>query len=78
MSDFEMLNQRTLAQKAVKRKEAIKGWAKLGVIVLAVVMAFVGLEYIGFISELFMLILVFGTALVGAFHAGRISNNFKR
>lgn len=78
MSDFEMLNQRTAAQKAVKRKEAIKRWAKLGAIVLTVVMALVGLEYIGFISELFMVILVSGTALVGAFHAGRISNDFKR
>ena len=78
MSEFENLNQRVEGKKAAMRKEAIKSWLKLGAIVLVVVAAFLGLEYIGFISELFMWLLVIGTGLVGAFHAGRISIGFKK
>lgn len=77
MSDFEMLNQRTAVQKAAMRKESIKGVAKLLAIVLVVVLAFVGLEYIGFISELFMVILIAIAVCTGAFNAGRIWNGFK-
>lgn len=78
MSDFEKINQKIAAQKAVMRKETIKGLAKLLAIVLVVVLAFVGLEYIGFISDLFMVILIAITVCAGAFNAGRIWTGFKR
>lgn len=78
MSDYEMLNQKIAAQKAVRRKDTLKRLACLLAIVLAVVLVFVGLEYIGFISSLFMAILVSVTVCVGAFNAGRIWNGYKR
>ena len=78
MSDYEMINQKIAAQKAVRRRDALKRLAYMLCIVLAAVLAFVGLEYIGFISKLFMVILVSGASLVGAFHAGRIWTGFKR
>ena len=78
MSEFENLNQKVAEKKAAMRKETIKAMVKLFAIVGVVMMAFVGLEHIGFISDLFMLLLIFGAALVGSFHAGRISIGFKR
>ena len=78
MSEFEKFNQKNVVNKAAMRKETIKSLAKLFAIVWVVVMAFVVLEWIGFISDLFMLLLIFGTVLVGAFNAGRIWNGFKR
>ena len=78
MSDYEKLNQKIAVQKAVRRRDAHRRTAYLLGIVLATVLAFVGLEYIGFISKLFMVILVSGASLVGAFHAGRIWSDYKR
>lgn len=78
MSDYEMLNQKIAAKKAVRCKDTLRRLAFLFVIVLAVALAFVGLNYIGFISDLFMVILVFSALLVGAFNAGRIWNGFIR
>lgn len=77
MSDFELINQKIAAQKAVRRRDALIRLAYLLGIVLAAVLAFVGLEYIGFISKLFMVILVAIAIFVGAFNAGRIWNSFK-
>ena len=78
MSDYEMLNRRVAEKKAARRKDALIRLAYLLGVVLAVMLVFVGLELIGFISMPFMVILVSGTALVGAFHAGRIWNGFIR
>ena len=78
MSDFEKLNQKIAVQKAVRRRDSLRRLAYLLGIVLATVLAFVGLEYIGFVSKLFMVILVSGASLVGAFHAGRIWSGYKR
>lgn len=78
MSDYENLNQRIAEQKSVRRKDTIKRLIVLLAVVLAEVLAFVGLEYIGFISELFMVILIAGTICVGSFNAGRIWTGFKR
>ena len=78
MSDYEMINQRVAAQKAARRKDALRRLSFLFALVLATVLAFVGLEYIGFISELFMMILVSITVCAGSFNAGRIWTGFKR
>ena len=78
MSDFEILNRKVAAQKAARRKDTLRRLAFMLVIVLVIVLAFVGLEYIGFISDLFMVILISITVCTGAFHAGRIWNGFKR
>lgn len=72
MSDFEMLNQKAAVQKAVRRRDALRRTAYLLGILLAVVLVLAGLAHIGFISKLFMAILMGGTALVAAFNAGRI------
>lgn len=78
MSDYEILNQKVAAQKAVRRRDALRRLAYLLAVVLAVVLVFVGLEYIGFISSLFMVILISITVCVGSFNAGRIWTGFKR
>ena len=78
MSEFEKINQKIAVQKAAMRKETIKRLTKLLAIVLVVVLFFVGLEYIGFISELFMVILISITVCTGSFNAGRLWNGFKR
>ncbi len=72
MSDFEMLNQRVAAKMAARRKDTLRRLAFVLGIVLAVVLALVGLEYIGFISEVFMVILIAVTVCAGSFRAGRI------
>ena len=78
MSDYEMLNQRIAAQEAARRKDALRRLSFMLAIVLAVVLAFVGLAYIGFISDLFMVILITITICTGSFHSGRIWNSYKR
>lgn len=72
MSDYEKLNQRAAAQKAVRRKAALKKLCLLLMIVSAVLLVFWGLEYIGFISDLFFVILVLIAVCVGFFYAGRL------
>ena len=78
MSELEMINQKVAARKAAVRKEAIKQLAKLFVTVAVVLLAFVGLEYIGFISKLFMLILITITICAGFFNAGRVWSFVRR
>ena len=78
MSDYEMMNQRVAARKAARRKDALRRLAFLLGIVLAVLLLWMGLEWIGFISELFLVLLAFGTICVGCFHAGRIWNSYRR
>jgi 1,4-dihydroxy-2-naphthoate octaprenyltransferase len=78
MSDYEMMNRRVAERKAARRKDTLRRLAFSLAIVLVVVLAFVGLECIGFISDLFMAILISIAVYTGAFHAGRIWNGFKR
>ena len=78
MSDYEILRRRTAAQKAARRKDALISLVYLLGILLAVCLAIAVLEYIGFISKLFMVILVSGALLVGTFNAGRIWDGFIR
>ena len=78
MSEFENLNQKTKANKAAMRKETVKAIVRLSFIVLAVVLAFAGLYLIGFISLLFMVILISIAVCTGAFYAGRISIGYKK
>ena len=78
MSDYEVARRKKEAQKAARKKDALLSLAWLLGILLAVALAIVGLEYIGFISKLFMVILASGATLVGAFSAGRIWSNYKR
>ena len=72
MSEYEKLNQRASAQKVVRRKEALRKLCLLLVIVATVLLAFWGLEHIGFISDLFFVILVLIAVCVGFFNAGRL------
>ena len=51
MSEYEKINQRVVAQKAAMRNETMKELAKLFVIVVASVLAFVFLHVIGFIRR---------------------------
>lgn len=78
MSDYEMLNQRGSVQRAVRRKETARKLGQLLMIVSAVLLAFRGLRWIGFISDMFFVILVFLAVCVASFYAGRIWNEFKR
>lgn len=78
MSDYEKLNQRVEAQKATRHKDTLRRLSFILAIVLAVILVFVGLESIGFISEMFMMILISITVCTGAFNAGRIWDGFKR
>ena len=78
MSDYEMLNQRVAAKKAARRKDMLKRLAFMLAIVLVVVLVFVGLECIGFISDLFMALLIAIAVCTGSFHAGRIWNSYHR
>lgn len=78
MSDYEMLNQRVAAKKAARRKDALRRLAYMLTIILAAVVLLWVLAYIGFISKLFLVILISITVCTGAFNAGRIWNGFKR
>ena len=78
MSDYEKINQRVATMRAEQRKAAVKRLIRLLIIVLIVVLSFLGLEYIGFISELFMVILISITVCVGSFHVGCIWSGFTR
>lgn len=76
MSDYEKINQRVAAKQAEQRKLAVKMLIRLLMIVVIVVLSFLGLEYIGFISEMFMMILIALAVCVGAFRAGCIWCSF--
>ena len=78
MSDYEMLNQRVATKKAARRKDMLRRLTFMLSIALAVVLSILGLEYIGFISDLFMALLIAITVCTGSFHAGRIWNSYRR
>ncbi len=74
MSDYEMLNRRVAEKKAAMRQDALRRTVFLLAVVLAVLLVFVGLWSISFISDAFVLVLVSCTALWGAFRVGQIWN----
>lgn len=78
MSDFDVLNQRIAAENAARRKDALRRLAYMLTIILAAVILLWVLAYIGFISKLFLVILISITVCTGAFNAGRIWNGFKQ
>ena len=56
----------------IRRKKALKRLALTLSAVFAAILALVGLEWIGFISRVFMVILLAVTMCVGSFKAGNI------
>ena len=78
MSEYENLNAKVKTNMAARRKETIKSIVILLVKVLVVIAIFFGLATIGFISAVFMVILVAITICIGAFNAGRIWSGYKR
>ena len=72
MSDYEAMMIRNAQKKAERRKDALRRLVITMAVVLAVILGFVGLEWIGFISRAFMVILLAATVCVGAFKAGYI------
>lgn len=77
MSELERINAGAKAQMSVRRKEAIKRVILELAKVLLAIAAFVGLEAIGFISAMFLVILVAITICVGAFKVGYICRDIK-
>ena len=72
MSDYEAMMIRNAKQRAIRRKSALKRLALTLTVVLVVILSIVGLERIGFISSVFMVILLAVTMCVGAFKSGNI------
>ena len=70
MSDYEKINARVESNKAGQKKWLVGRIACIVATALAVGAGLWGLKAIGFISELFFLILLSGNALVGAFKIG--------
>lgn len=77
MSDYEAMMIRNAKQIAAQRKDAFRRLSFTLAVVLVAVLAIVGLEWIGFISELFMAILAAITVCCGAFKAGYIWRDVK-
>ena len=72
MSDYEAMMIRNKQKKVERRKDALRRLVFTLAVVLAVILGFVGLKLIGFISRAFMVILLAATICVGAFKAGYI------
>ena len=72
MSDYEMLNRRVAEKKAAVRQDALRRTVFLLAVVLAVLLVFVGLWAISFISDAFVLVLISCTGLWCAFKVGQI------
>lgn len=77
MSELERINVNAKVQMSARRKEAIKRVILELAKVLLAIAAFVGLEAIGFISTMFLVILVAITICVGAFKVGYICRDIK-
>ena len=77
MSEYEKINVGVKAQMSARRKEAIKRIAIELVKVLLAVGACIGLKAIGFISTMFLVILVAIIICVGAFKSGYICRDIK-
>ena len=72
MSDYEAMMIRNAKQRALRRKDALKRLVIQLAFVAAALVAIIGLNHIGFISDLFMAILTVIAICVGAFKAGYI------
>lgn len=77
MSDYEKINANVKVQMSARRKEAIKRIVLVLLCVLLAIAAWIGLEAIGFISTMFLVILVAITVCIGAFKTGYIWRDIK-
>lgn len=77
MNEFETINSKVKTQRECWRKEAYKRLALLLAKVVLTVLFFIGLQYIGFINLIFMVILISLAVCIGAFKAGWISRDIK-
>lgn len=77
MCEFEKINVNAKAQVVAMRKEAIKKVIVELAKTLLAIGGFVALEAIGFISAMFLVILVAITICVSAFKAGYICRDIK-
>jgi hypothetical protein len=77
MSDYEKINAKVKANVSANRGVAVKVIVKELVKLLVSLAIVIGLHSIGFINGAFMIILVTGLLLTGAFKAGQISRDIK-
>lgn len=77
MSDYEKINANVKAQVSARRMWAIKKIILVFCLVLAALLAITGLEAIGFINQIFAVILAAITVCVGAFKTGWIWRDIK-
>ena len=77
MSDYEKINARVKSQREYWRNTAFKRLALLLAKLAIAVLVFVGLQYIGFINLIFMVILISLAVCIGAFKAGWICRDIK-
>ena len=77
MSEYEKINTSVKCQMVARRREATKRIVILLVKALLALVAFIGLEAIGFISTTFMVILMAIAICSGAFNAGWICRDIK-
>ena len=77
MSDFEKINSNVKVQMSARRKDATKRIVVVLLKLLLALGAIVGLNAIGFISNMFMVILVAVAVCVGAFKTGYIWRDIK-
>lgn len=75
--EWQQMQKSLAAKKAARRKEAMKRIAKLLGVELAVILVFIGLNKIGFISAEFLQILVTSTVITGSYFVGVICGNCK-
>ena len=77
MSDYEKINAKVKANVSANRGAAVKVIVIELVKLLVSLGIVIGLHSIGFINGAFMIILVTGLLLTGAFKAGQISRDIK-
>ena len=77
MSDYEKINAKVKANVSANRGAAVKVIVIELVKLLFSLSIVIGLHSIGFINGAFMIILVTGLLLTGAFKAGQISRDIK-
>ena len=75
--EWQQMQKSLAAKKAARRKEAMKRIVKRLGVELAVILVFIGLNKIGFISSEFLQILVTSTVITGSYFVGVICGNCK-
>ena len=75
--EWQQMQKSISAKKAARRKEAMKRIVKRLGVELAVILIFIGLNKIGFISAEFLQILVTSTVITGSYFVGVICGGSK-